>query len=401
MSGPWHTVVVTELDPDDLRWAEAFGARWGATYSAPQAAAEVISQALGEAANEQLNARAIAHQKQVLGLPEETELTDAQARSAAPYMIALADTVLREMQWAMWWRRQKLQRGDPDPGVDYLTLRSEPTFLAYIEKMGPTAGRVTTTTSDGVRHTNIPAAATTASRSAGINGQERVARSVPGHQASETNSARKDPRQSFSERRRTRKAQKQAEAERELSALRARQQWDREQEVRAQQAARRLAEQARLEQDRILKEQEELRRRRPAAPAPQPYGVNHQGAERLVADWMRHLGIHDARVTQYSNDGGIDVDSRHVIAQVKNLHSSASVPIAQIRDLFGTATHRQKGAVLFTSGLVSVTGLTFADDVGMALIRYDAEKGTLSGLNQRGRQVIASGFPKVFGFDEF
>ncbi len=116
---------------------------------------------------------------------------------------------------------------------------------------------------------------------------------------------------------------------------------------------------------------------------------------------MRHLGVHDAAVTQYSGDGGIDVDSRHVIAQVKNLHVSASVPIADIRDLFGTAQHRHKGAVLFTSGMVSQNGILFSDETGIALIRYDAEKGTLAGLNQRGQQVIASGFPTVFGFDEF
>lgn len=310
-------------------------------------------------------------------------ISDAQARAAAPYLTALAEVVLREMQWALYWRRHKLDRGEPDPGLDYLTLRAEPNFRDYLEATGPTTeGRVRTTTADGDEHFNLP------------NPSTRRSVRQPGEAIDTT-------KMSFSDRRKARKAQKLADAEGALATERARQQWDIEQQARAREATRRREEKARLEHERILREQEEIRRRRPDAPAPQPYGVNHQGAERLVADWMRHLGVHDAAVTQYSGDGGIDVDSRHVIVQVKNLHSSASVPIADIRDLFGTAQHRHKGAALFTSGVVSQNGLTFADETAIALIRYDAEKGTLSGLNERGRLVITSGFPMVFGFDEF
>lgn len=42
-------------------------------------------------------------------------------------------------------------------------------------------------------------------------------------------------------------------------------------------------------------------------PEQQPYGVSDEGAEQYVADWMKYLGVRDAEVTSYGNDGGIDV----------------------------------------------------------------------------------------------
>lgn len=132
-------------------------------------------------------------------------------------------------------------------------------------------------------------------------------------------------------------------------------------------------------------------------PLPQPYGVNHEGAERLAADWMRHLGAPDAVVTQYSGDGGVDVESATVIAQVKNLHPSSAVPFSAIRDLLGTAHHRGKGAMLFTSGRASKEGLKFATESGIAIIRYDAEAGSIQGLNAVGARVVREGIRAVFG----
>jgi len=359
---------VRELEVDDRHWAEDFGARWGANYPHLHESNQELSRAFREAADEPLNERAIAHQKRVLGIPPEIELNTAQAAAAVPYLSALADAMLREMQWALWWRRQRVARGEVDSGVDYMVLRAEPNFRSYLERYGPsTAGRVLVVGEDGSAFYN-------SSVSAGVSEH-------PTQGAGE--------RLSFRERRAQRKAQKlAAEAYKQDLA---------QQEAR-QAALRRHA--ALSEQARVRHEQQEILRRRPPAPPPQPYGVNHQGAERFVADWMRHLGVRDATVTQYSGDGGIDVESRHVIAQVKNLHHAATVPVAHIRDLLGTATQRKKAAVLFTSGVISQSGLAFAESTGIALIRYDAEKGQLSGLNPRGRQAITSGFPATFGFNE-
>lgn len=349
---------MTELDPEDLSWAEASGARWGATYASPLDPAEDISSALGDDAHLPMNAQAIAHQKRFLGIPQHVELTDSQAKAAAPYLEQLALVVLREVQWAVWWRREKQNRGEPDPGVSYLTLRSEPIFREYLEKVGPGASQVIISDNELARPT-------------------------------------------FKERRAARRMQKQAGRLLQEQARATAQKLELDRQAQAAEDARQKSEQARRAMERLRNEQDEIRRRRPNAPSPQPFGVSHQGAERLAAEWMRHLGVRDAVVTKYSGDGGIDVESPHVVAQVKNIHPASSVPIAQIRDLHGTATHRGKGAVLFTSGRVSAAGETFADETGIALIRYEAEKGTISGLNRKGRKVIFSGFPVVFNFDEF
>lgn len=146
---------------------------------------------------------------------------------------------------------------------------------------------------------------------------------------------------------------------------------------------------ARIERNRM----QEL----PPAPGPQPFGVSHFGAEQYVAAWMRHLGVPDASVTRASGDGGVDVESEYLIAQVKN-YTAATVPIAEVRDLFGTATDRKKQAVLFTSSDVSAEGYLFAERNDIALLRYSAVAGTLSGLNRLGAAIRDNGFPLGFGY---
>ncbi|MBW1639564.1 restriction endonuclease [Microbacterium resistens] len=124
-------------------------------------------------------------------------------------------------------------------------------------------------------------------------------------------------------------------------------------------------------------------------PAPQPYGVSDRGAEEFVAGWMRHLGESDATVTQYTNDGGIDVTSRNYIAQVKNYRGS--VPVAEIRDMVGVASLGPRKALFFTSGTYPSGAVEFAEKAGMALFIYDATAGTLRGANALGEEYMRTG----------
>lgn len=164
-------------------------------------------------------------------------------------------------------------------------------------------------------------------------------------------------------------------------------------EVEAEAAERK----ARQEQAR-QREEEERRMRilnRPAPPPePQPYGVSHEGAESLACDWMRHLGVRDAEVTRLVGDGGIDIDSAEFVAQVKNY--AGSVAVQDVRALFGVAVASDRKALLFTSGVVTAEGRSFADKVGMAVIQYDAVAGTLEGLNPLGTRCVEYGIPESF-----
>ncbi len=121
------------------------------------------------------------------------------------------------------------------------------------------------------------------------------------------------------------------------------------------------------------------------------YGVSHEGAEQLVAEWMVYLGETDSQVTRYSGDGGIDVESSHYVTQVKNYSENQSVGSNDLRELQGVATLSGRRPLFFTSGRYPSGGVEFADRVGMALFRYDAVAGSLIGANGLGLILLRTG----------
>lgn len=124
-------------------------------------------------------------------------------------------------------------------------------------------------------------------------------------------------------------------------------------------------------------------------PDPQPYGVSHEGAEAIVAVWMQHLGAGDAKVTRYSGDGGIDVESTAYIAQVKNY--MGTVGVVEVRELAGVALVDGRTPLFFTSGYFAEGASAFADRAGIALFKYDAAAGNLIGANAIGDALRVSG----------
>lgn len=125
-------------------------------------------------------------------------------------------------------------------------------------------------------------------------------------------------------------------------------------------------------------------------PTPQPFGVSHQGAEELCAQWMRFFGEKDARTTRFVADGGIDIESLHYVAQVKNY--TGTVGVAAIRELVGVAAADGRKAMFFTSGTYAAGAIEFAEKSEMPLFRYNAEKGTLDGENHRAKRLLDVGF---------
>jgi hypothetical protein len=125
------------------------------------------------------------------------------------------------------------------------------------------------------------------------------------------------------------------------------------------------------------------------APLPQPYGVSHEGAEALVTAWLRYLGESDAEATRFVGDGGIDVQSQHYIAQVKNY--SGSVGVAEVRELGGVGSVDGRKPLFFTSGSYASGAVDFAERCGIALFIYDARLGTLVGANSVAESALARG----------
>jgi len=70
-----------------------------------------------------------------------------------------------------------------------------------------------------------------------------------------------------------------------------------------------------------------------------------EDAERLAEMHMRHLGYSDARRTNAGADGGVDVESRRAVAQVKD--QSSPVGRHLIQQIYGVAHSRNKKAFFF------------------------------------------------------
>ena len=126
-------------------------------------------------------------------------------------------------------------------------------------------------------------------------------------------------------------------------------------------------------------------------PSPRPNGVDARGAEEIVAQWMRHIGEVDAELTSYTGDGGIDVLGSKSIAQVK--HYAKSVGVAPIRELAGVAANdpRRRVALFFTSTGYARGAIDFADNAGIALFVYSAERAGLEAMNAKAKTLMHNG----------
>ena len=137
---------MTALEPLDENEAERLGIEFGAAWGDLGATPEAMSRALAEYSNDKLNAIAVEHGKRQFGVAEADELSDAQASTQLPYLEALGYVVLREFQWAIYWRRECVKAGEPDPGAGYADERRLPQVQRLLEEFGPNpAGGVAVT----------------------------------------------------------------------------------------------------------------------------------------------------------------------------------------------------------------------------------------------------------------
>lgn len=123
-------------------------------------------------------------------------------------------------------------------------------------------------------------------------------------------------------------------------------------------------------------------------PEPQRYGVSPRGAELWVTDALRWLGEHDAYATRQSADGGMDIVSSRLAVSVK--HYAGAVPVEEVREIFGVATVSKLNAVLWTSGTLTESARQFADVAPVAVVNYNVETASWSGLNAAGHALLAA-----------
>jgi hypothetical protein len=125
-------------------------------------------------------------------------------------------------------------------------------------------------------------------------------------------------------------------------------------------------------------------------PARQRYGVSHRGAEELTAEWLTYLGEQDVSITQYSNDGGVDVLTKTYCCQVKN-YDKKPVGVVEVRALLGTAVSKKLMPLLFTASKLTNEALAFSEQNRIAVVEFNAMDSTLSGLTLEGEKLLDSG----------
>ena len=92
-------------------------------------------------------------------------------------------------------------------------------------------------------------------------------------------------------------------------------------------------------------------------------------AETAAADWMRFFGFADANPTPPGADGGVDVRSTAAVAQVKAHMTPVGRP--DLQRLHGVAVSEGRKGLFFSLMYYSPQALAWADEVGMALFRFD------------------------------
>src|SRR2546421_1570770 len=108
---------------------------------------------------------------------------------------------------------------------------------------------------------------------------------------------------------------------------------------------------------------------------------------------MRHLGFGDARCTVAGTDGGVDVRSRAAVAQVKAQLTPVGRP--ELQALYGVARSEGRQPLFFSLMSYTAAALTWADEVGMALFRFD-HAGLVEPVNvAAGALLAAAGGPGV------
>ena len=115
--------------------------------------------------------------------------------------------------------------------------------------------------------------------------------------------------------------------------------------------------------------------------------ITPEQAEEFCAAWLRNLGFLDASVTRYSRDGGIDVESQYLCAQVK--HQTSPVGVKAVRELYGVAVHAKKTPIFFALSDYTQEAKAFATNVNMPIIRYHSN--SLVPMNQPGELFVSQG----------
>ncbi|GAB3760343.1 hypothetical protein FB382_003077 [Nocardioides ginsengisegetis] len=110
-------------------------------------------------------------------------------------------------------------------------------------------------------------------------------------------------------------------------------------------------------------------------------------AEQVVAEWLTYLGFGSASLTKSGPDGGIDVQTSTVVAQVKMEAVPSGRPALQ--QLLGAAVIEAKTPVFFSLAGYTREAVEWADRASMALFQFDFQ-GEPTPVNESARSAVAA-----------
>ena len=117
-------------------------------------------------------------------------------------------------------------------------------------------------------------------------------------------------------------------------------------------------------------------------------GVNDwEEAEELAAESLRGLGYTDARRAPPGSDGGVDVEGRGIVAQVK--YRATPVGRPDVQTLVGANQHGARSVFYARAGYTQ--GATqYADQVGVALFKLDVSTRSVQPANTLAEELVSS-----------
>ncbi len=96
--------------------------------------------------------------------------------------------------------------------------------------------------------------------------------------------------------------------------------------------------------------------------------LNPEEAEHACRDYLLFLGATGARVTRFSRDGGVDVESDLYVVQVK--HQEGPVGVKVVREIAGVASLQDKTPIVFAKRSYTEEAKKFAEAGSILLFTY-------------------------------
>lgn len=124
-------------------------------------------------------------------------------------------------------------------------------------------------------------------------------------------------------------------------------------------------------------------------PQPKRWRATDSEAVAWCREWMVFLGETDVVVTVGESHDVCDLYSKRFLGWVDNRRGNVGLELVERAGAIAARDGRR--AVVFVSGGVLPEAQDRADQLGLALLRFDAQGGNLDGANRLGRQVRETG----------